>query len=270
MKTCIEVLASSRLQAILAQIGEGAMATTFLCNVLWRDGKLRRSYVKCFSTDQSLGVANEVTGYILARSCKLPIPSHAGLIEIPGQILQEHPSLSPWAFVCSEAPGKTPNTILSADGYSESQLKVMLDVLSRWDRLCETLAFDDWTANTDRHLGNILISSPRRFYLIDHSNLPVTLAWEASQLEPDSTFVNRLMLILDMYQSASDTQKASLLTACAEHAEAYKSCSGELRYWWNILLGPKTKRRRTIEAFMATRAQNGKDRLGASLNILPV
>lgn len=72
-------------------------------------------------------------------------------------------------------------------------LKRLLD----WPQLVPTASFDDWIANPDRHVGNVLFDGAEQFWLIDHG-----LAL-ASGLAPDMP-VNNLLLDLALVRYSQD------------------------------------------------------------------
>lgn len=269
METCIETLHESRLTTLLTSVTGGKMAATWLGLVVWNDGKALRTFVKCFPKGRELGIVNEITGYIIAKACDLPIPSRAGIMRMPEPFMKAHPQLAPVAFVVTEAPGKAP---LSYFGFENEppveKLGPVLELIANWARLHETLAFDDWTANQDRHLGNIVVENQNSIYLIDHSNLPVDINWQASQLDPYAQFDSRLMQILKIDQNAKLPEKVSIARAAEGHGAAYDSAAGELNYWWDRLLGSDESRRLALENFIEARAKAGNDRVSKNLQLL--
>lgn len=81
MKTCIEILPQHNLRNIYTRSEHGQMAQTFSCNIEWENGDIIKSYIKRFPSDKLLGILNEITGYIIAKGCDLPIAQHAGIIK---------------------------------------------------------------------------------------------------------------------------------------------------------------------------------------------
>lgn len=78
MHTSIEVLSQASFKSVLGRPNEGQMALTLLCLVDWPDGVQRQSYVKIFTREKSIGVFNEVLGYLLTKSNDLPVAPKAG------------------------------------------------------------------------------------------------------------------------------------------------------------------------------------------------
>ena len=59
----------------------------------------------------------------------------------------------------------------------------------KWD---ETLIFDDWIANADRHPGNLLVGTADQVWLIDHGHSFTGPDWQAGQLLSANDFGNQL------------------------------------------------------------------------------
>ena len=271
MSENIEVLHESRLANIYQVVGEGRTASTLLTSVVWNDGVARRSYFKLFSKKLPLGVLNEITGYLLAKACKLPLPSHAGVIQVPDGLLANQDEFLSVAFVVSEAPGKTPTTIFQiTDPITQQQLSSVMKVLEGWPKLNDTVAFDDWTANTDRNLQNIVVDGPGRLFLIDHSNLPVKPTWEAADLQPGEEYPNILSVILNVAQNGTLPQKRAIAVAATSHPDAYNGVIDELRYWWDSFLANDPSRRKALEEFLKIRADDGHYRISQHFYLMAV
>ena len=271
MERMIEVLHESHLANVFEIVGEGRTASTLLVSVVWGDGKPRRTYFKMFHKSLPLGVLNEITGYLLAKSCQLPLPTHAGVIRVPKGLLENQDDFLPHAFVVSEAPGRTPTTICQiTDPITNQQLDAVMGMLRDWSKLNDTIAFDDWTANTDRNLQNIVVDGPGKIYLIDHSNMPVKPNWLASDLQPYEKYRNILVDILQIAQSGTLPQKHAIAVAATQHSDAYNDTIHELGYWWGQFLSSDPSRRKAIEDFLRIRAAEGHSRLSSNFYLMAV
>jgi len=71
--------------------------------------------------------------------------------------------------------------------------RAVLQKLADWAEINTAIGFDEWIANGDRNLGNILFDSKGDFYLIDH-NLAMRLPFA-----PDSPIHNSLLNIKLMF-----------------------------------------------------------------------
>lgn len=268
MTRSIEILQADSLRATYGRAADGLMALTLQADVAWSDLSQSRAFVKCFHQTRELGLVNEVTGYVIAKGCQLPIPQKAALIRLPEPVAAELPDFAPWAFAVSEAPGHTPNTLVQLRG--RAVLHEVAELLAGWSRLCEAIAFDDWTANCDRNLGNFLIGGPDQVVLIDHSNLPVDLNWDPKDLQPGGQFTSMLMKIVQFAKKATLPQRMQVGEAARRHSQIYSELEDELLYWWNLLLKNDPSRRAALEQFIAHRAANGYQRVTTNQHLLAV
>jgi len=109
MHTSIEVLSQASFKSVLGRPNEGQMALTLLCLVDWPDGVQRQSYVKIFTREESIGVFNEVLGYLLTKSNDLPVAPKAGILILPDGVIDSiDKPVSPIAFVSSKVTGHSP------------------------------------------------------------------------------------------------------------------------------------------------------------------
>lgn len=271
MSRTIEVLPESKLANIYNRVGEGQMAETYVTAIVWSDGTIRRSFLKLFPKERWLGPLNEITGYLLASACSLPLPSHAGILKLPPNAVEWQDNYLPYAFVVSEAPGKTPTTLLRiTDEVTREHIEVILRLLKEWPKLNHTVAFDDWVANVDRNLQNILIDGPGKIVLIDHSNMPIDIVWHAAQLNPAGAYRNILATLLKIGQNGTLPQKREIAVAANDHLTAYNKVVTELHFWWDQILGNDPSRRKALEEFIRIRAQDGYDRISATYYLMAI
>ncbi|MFB2866277.1 hypothetical protein [Aeromonas sp. MdU4] len=267
--TCIEILSQHSLKNIYNRSTYGAMAQTFSCNIEWSNGEVLRSYIKRFPQESKLGILNEVTGYIIAKGCELPIAQHAGLIKVSPRIFNDNVSeVEEWCFIVSSVPGDLPVTLYDAKMISECQ--TMMNLVAAWSKVSDTIAFDDWTANEDRHLGNILVAGKDKIYLIDHSNLPITLNWQAEYLNPAYQSKNILAQNLWGLQATPLPVKAKISLASQKHKDVFAKSKNELYYWWDLLLDNDMVRLNALKNFMEVRAYSGCHRISSNFNLLAV
>ena len=267
MDSCIDVLSSTQLSVVYSRQTSGQMAQTYACGIQWNDGKETKAFIKRFENQKALALVNEVTGYILAKSCGLPVPSYAGLINtVPQQFDDESATFGNWAFVVSSLEGSTPGSFYDINDIQTC--RTLMDLVAGWDRLSDAIAFDDWVANEDRHLGNIMVAGKNRIYLFDHSNLPITLNWQANQLDPSYIAENVLANNLYHLNCTPLPVKSMVAHATNSHADVYRSTVQELTYWWDVLLENDPARRSALEKFISTRANLGNSRVCESLRLL--
>lgn len=264
----IQVLSEIQLEAILAKPSEGLIADTHICNINWNDGKTTRAYVKRFKSNEQLGLLNEITGYILARHSQLPVPLRAGLIKINPLAFKDSSLFGEWAFVISEVSGVTPGSYYSNGALTEC--KSLMDLVASWSKVCDTIAFDDWIANEDRNLGNLVVAGRDNIFLIDHSNIPFVLNWTAQMLDPQRESKNALASNLWALQSTPLPVKAKISSASKNHETSYSLAINDLKYWWGILLKSDQQRVHALNDFLEKRAKNSQTRISNNFGLLAV
>ncbi|KLP49996.1 hypothetical protein AZ039_001884 [Enterobacter kobei] len=245
----------------LIRADDGAMAETFRCNIDWGQGQDSRSYLKCFSKNEKIGICNEITGYILAKYLGLAVPDKCAFIKLPNEILNEFKSRKgedcyEYGFAMMESPGQTPNTIVKLNpSNSEFACSIFMDALSKWPLTAKLLAFDEWLANEDRNLGNFIIS-PGNIVIIDHSNIPKKMLWDCADLLDDKAYVNKLVLIFEKIKPGgkvySMPDNAFIESEASAHSVALNVALNELEGWWCYLLD--TSRKERIKGFLNVRA----------------
>ncbi|GAA78513.1 hypothetical protein [Pseudoalteromonas sp. BSi20495] len=275
-KLTVEVLGESRLLDILSRATDGAMADTFICNVNWDDGVVRKSFVKRYVTSNQLALVNEITGYIIANGCSLSIPGKVGIINLSDNLFSTQLNQDPnqkyheWCIVVSAVNGKTPNSYYPDQ---MSKCKALINILAGWELLADAISFDDWVANQDRNLGNFVIESKNKIYLIDHSNLPVSLNWEPSQLVATQEYENQLINILNYFTHMPLPIKSSICSATSKHASIYNNVIDDLEYWWNVFFESTNKgvlQKQSLGTFLKQRANLGKTRVAKQYQLLVV
>lgn len=138
------------------------------------------------------------------------------------------------------------------------------NVLDGWDKLHKTIAFDEWVANQDRNLGNLIVDSNSHVTLIDHSNMPVDLVWSPDDLSVDLHPVNKLEMALR--SAPTLPQKMDIVNSANGQAEALNIVTDELIYWCDKLLNQKAKD--CLLMFLTQRAVISKERLSKRLGVL--
>lgn len=158
---------------------------THVAEVIWSDNVQRESYVKFYSESKKRALLNEAIGYLLISSLKLPQPDFAGFMAF--EISQE---LTPdiwdqvsdvdryrgvtYAWVCTNTNGI--NRRVELDQASIPEIKEylaghLIEALKNWEKLPHLIMCDDWLANNDRNLGNLLELPNKTFTLIDHGGI---------------------------------------------------------------------------------------------------
>lgn len=265
--TNIHVLPPESLVTVYHQDSSGAMATTYASRVKWDVDNETKSFIKRFALNDMLGICNEITGYLIAKASGLPVPDFAGLIKTkPSQFPTCNKNLYEWAFVVSNLPGNTPGSFYNLGDVP--RCKALMNLVAGWSKVSEVIAFDDWVANEDRHLGNIMVSGKDKIYLFDHSNLPLTLNWSAKQLDPKYEAKSILLNNLFHLNCTPLPVKSKVADATSHHKDYYDVTKDELLHWWNILLANDKKRKDALEKFISERAIMGANRVNSELRLL--
>lgn len=139
-------------------------------------------------------LANEVMGAAAAKALGLPVPP-AYIAFIPqGDLEVRHaPSIEGGHIVFASCDVEEPSvaSILRRRNFSPATLRRVVEILLVGD-LAGVFEFDTWSANVDRHPGNILLSGSGAFWLIDQGYCFSGPTWVPSDLIADAAFINRL------------------------------------------------------------------------------
>lgn len=199
------------------------------------------AYAK-FYPNKSRGYINEITGWLLAKAFGLPIPEYAFLALVPLKKLPDpllgitklanDGGIDYWpAFATSKASATEVTPFIDTP--------TLVEEIKRWNRLHDCIAFDERSANTDRHVNNLVRIAHREFVAIDHGRLAWTKQrgeWSRESLQDCALYYpNRLM---EICWGESPEKRDANATVLASHALA--SCedtiADELRDWCTLLL----------------------------------
>ncbi|MGB1560783.1 MAG: hypothetical protein ACPHN2_04715 [Sinimarinibacterium flocculans] len=148
-----------------------------MAEIAFPDG-IAPCFVKIFRPETG-GLVNEVIGWLLARECRLNVAARAAIVEIP---LNRLASRAPAWALNSSAHAVTAIAIEQIPGDPISIIHAGADD-DLWDELLTQIAgrriaaFDEWTSNNDRHAGNLIRDSSRRWWAIDFSELLGSHLW---------------------------------------------------------------------------------------------
>lgn len=116
---------------------------------------------------QAQPIVAELLCSVVGRAMGLPIPEPfiiaIGKGDLPGSMLVDATAPVTYAFACKALEGEEFAQLMRED--SDTALQLLL----AWQHLVPVTAFDEWLANTDRNLGNILFAA-RSLWLIDHAD----------------------------------------------------------------------------------------------------
>lgn len=267
--TSIQVLPPQSLKNISSRQLTGLMAETFECQIEWSDGKTIKSYIKRFKHENTKALANEVTGYLIAKGSNLPIPSYAGIIRAPNFIFNDTSNdYSDICFIVSSVPGQNPGSLYEMGMIKEC--KVLMNIVAGWAKVSETIAFDDWVANEDRNLGNILVVGKNDIHLIDHGNLPVKLNWLITDLVVNFDCKNALSNNLWALKCIPLPVKSKVASSAMNQKYIYQQVKDELLHWWGIFFANDPLMVNALEHFFESRANLGNVRVSKNFNMLAV
>ena len=249
----LKVLSEDAYQATLAEIDLGQIGATKKASILWDDGLSRKSYVKVYQPEERCRkLCNEAIGFILAKSLGLLQPTQAALMPIPAFIKKEFESVSDiysndqvWAWVTTECGDslKAQFRIKSHPLDHEKQQNLALiyeclNFLVRKDGLSPIIAFDDFIANNDRNIGNLVITLDGSIGIIDHGEILGRIDWlqYSNRLLNEEYFSNTLLNIVNTYSPSKFQIRGASVQACHEHSNALENSKTDLSYWLKVLL----------------------------------
>ena len=239
----VSILPSGAYQGYVDNVVEGADGATHIALVDF-DGSERgiRAVVKLYPKD-SMGIYNEIIGYMLASSLKIPQPSRAAVFPIEVAMLHEVPTWMPteaqyWLAWCTEwIPKKSIkpwfNKIKGIQGKPpdkktrKAYRRISAD-LKRWLKAPNTASFDDWVANNDRNMGNLIRMGRGDYRIIDHGRLFNAEPWFMNQVDANQQYQNTLEWLLNFTMEHKDLS-GRMREAADEH-------SGSLNLIWSDIV----------------------------------
>ena len=185
----LEEIELARVEPGAQRVDHDTYNETYLGVVRSHSG-LHNAYIKPLSGRQLI---NELVVSVLARSLSLPVPQGFLVIfsqaDLPGsQVLGQVPRAGDGEFLgfaCSEVKS------LSLARRAKSDKALALLIAKNIELLKDTLIFDEWVANVDRHYNNILVTSNNALSLIDHGHCFTGPDWKTSDLRHADSYNNR-------------------------------------------------------------------------------
>ncbi|ESS73981.1 hypothetical protein MGMO_8c01200 [Methyloglobulus morosus KoM1] len=125
----------------------------------------------------------EILSALIGREIGLPIPEPIIAISLDGNEVL-------FASVDVEFPDLTRRLNVDNNKLMDTpENSALLKKVSEWIHIYDAIGFDEWIANDDRNLGNILFDGKDKFFLIDH-NQAMRLPFA-----PETPIDNKLLLI---------------------------------------------------------------------------
>ncbi len=141
-----------------------------------------RLYVKKTNKEEIMA---ECLASLLAAELDLPV-AKTFIVQDPGDLL------GGGYFSGSEDAG-----VPSIKQWLNRQDPVVMEMLSKWEKLHEVALFDEWIANPDRQGGNLLWGGGDNWVLIDHAQA----LWSALQKpQPDLPYDNILAGVINEFE----------------------------------------------------------------------
>lgn len=171
--------------------GIANVSKTYRAQIYTADSKTRFAIIKDIPAKE---LANELMAAAIAAELGLPVPP-AYIAFVPdGDIEIEYaPRVDGGNLVFASGDVDSPSiaSIVSTTAFSSSSIRRIAEILLLGD-LTGVYEFDTWSANVDRHPGNMLLSGSGTFWLIDQGYCFSGPDWAASDLVASAVFRNRL------------------------------------------------------------------------------
>ena len=194
MTQILQYLPFSHYRKFLRSAVDGCMGIgTHVAEIIWDDGIFRESFVKFYKHDKKRALLNEAIGFLLIQSLELPQPELGGFLQYKisetgtpelwkdaSEIEKYRGEVIAWVTTNTNGLNKRIEITQQQDPQIQAYLiSQVQESLKHWDHLPELILCDDWLANNDRNLGNLLELPNRTFTLIDHGGILYGDNWSA-------------------------------------------------------------------------------------------
>ena len=240
-------------------INGGAMGVTRKASIEWDDGSLRKCYVKVYPTlDRVRKIGNELTGFIMAKALGLLQPDSAAIIPLNPMFYNDYmPAIditsadTVWAWITTECGSSVAGNFHLTNARELMEIDpvgTMEKFVRAFTYICDQknlpnlIAFDDFIANDDRNIGNLVMVGNGDLGIIDHGEILGRIDWisHLNTLDKNQAFNNVLLSILDRLpidpKQAKFTTKNQAVVASDQHKDAFISIQGILLTWWKNIL----------------------------------
>lgn len=222
----------------LRAITGGVRARTHLAQVLV-DGRAETAYVKAFEIGAERLLFNEVAGGWLAQQAGIGCPP-GGLLWVPAEALaavfpgvsfDAHAGAVPCYACAPVSNGYGLAALGLGDSFHPLAERVRQHLLA-WPGFASCVAFDEWVANVDRHVNNLLLAAGGRLVPIDHSDCFGGI--EGLHHDPDFTgaqawYRNRLLEDLFAPDRLPLPMKAALVLVAEQWLQVHQQSDEGLR-----------------------------------------
>jgi len=149
-----------RIVNILGDAENGLYGAKYVSVLLNNSPHIIKGYAKQLSDTE---IMVEIISALMGRELNLPIPE---------PVLGIYGTDSLWFIsIDVKVPDLSHRMTIDVNqqmANDQTNLKI-LEKLCQWSDICLAIGFDEWIANDDRNLGNILYDGNDQFYLIDHN-----------------------------------------------------------------------------------------------------
>lgn len=196
--------------ASLLEKGESGFFETYRGIIETSTGKTD-AYVKLVG---STTLSNEIISTLIGRASNLPIPK-GYLVQVSAKDYPNSQFLKGQKLSCTIAYGSENAHALTFGRHykissEDDEDEAFRQLLPQWSTWRDAVVFDEWIANGDRNVGNLLIGAKSEVWLIDHSHAFTGPNWQACRLSPSAYTKNRLAEHVERCVSRDD--KATLRT----------------------------------------------------------
>jgi hypothetical protein len=222
----------------LRAITGGIRARTHLAQVVVA-GRPETAYVKAFEVGAERLLFNEVAGGWLAQRAGIGCPP-GGLLWVPAEALaavfpgvgfDAHEGSVP-CYACAPVGNGYGLAALGLGDSVHQLVELTRQHLLAWPGFASCVAFDEWVANVDRHVNNLLLAAGGRLVPIDHSDCFGGI--EGLHQDPDfagphAWYRNRLLEDLFAPDRLPLPLKAALVLAAEQCSQVHHQCDEGLR-----------------------------------------
>jgi hypothetical protein len=195
--------------------GIANLSDTYRGQILIGTSEVRTAIIKDIPVRE---VANEVLAATLAIAISLPVPPPFIALASPSDLNAKHASkLGASSLLFASADVNSPSVaqiVVAQSAQAQiAAMKVVAKLLVDCGWLGEFYGFDGWSANIDRHVGNVLIGSNGQPWLIDHGRSFTGTAWTAADLDPSKLYRHRLKEWLTPLLDDAEQKRFSAIAA---------------------------------------------------------
>lgn len=255
MAKIIEIISPNSIKTLLGIPNDGISSTMRIVSAKTQDNT-KFLYLKLYNKQHQL--LNEIIGYILGFYLDLPQPKGYVLLlskseqtKIFGISNPKTDTYPVWAT--EQIDGKSASFI-----YTRCST-ILKDDLSKWDKLYNTIAFDDLIANIDRNLGNLIRVSSGQYQLIDHGMLFNNHSIRSHHIDCKTINHNRLYqsclkqrIKQHSNQSTKKIHHVEIGASARNHSTAIYKAMPEILFWTKRLT-PGHERK--LYKYLATRSK---------------